>query len=66
MFLSENRVRQQIAKLSQIPPTVIASTLAAEDKRFLNHHGIDWIATSRAMYTNIQSQAIVSGASTIS
>jgi penicillin-binding protein 1C len=66
MFLSENSERQKIAKLSQIPTTVIASTLAAEDKRFLNHHGIDWIATSRAMYTNIQSQAIVSGASTIS
>ncbi len=66
MFLSENSERQKISELSQIPATVIASTLAAEDKRFLNHHGIDWIATGRAMYTNIQAKAIVSGASTIS
>lgn len=66
MFLSENSERQKIKVLSEIPTTVVASTLAAEDKRFLNHHGVDWIATIRAMYTNIQAKAIISGASTIS
>lgn len=66
MFLSENSERQKVIPLNQIPNTVIASTLVAEDKRFLLHHGIDWLATSRAMYTNIQAGQIVSGASTIS
>lgn len=66
MFLSENSEKQKIIPLNQIPNTVIASTLVAEDKRFVLHHGIDWLATSRAIYTNIQEGQIVSGASTIS
>src|SRR2546427_3195365 len=36
------------AGFSEIPESLIAATLAAEDKRFWKHSGIDWRATTRA------------------
>src|SRR5207302_1396873 len=39
--------------------------LAAEDKRFYQHHGIDWIASARALVAGLRHSRIVSGASTI-
>ena len=51
--------------LDQIPPDIIASTLAAEDKRFYQHGGIDLLATSRAARDFIAKRRVTSGASTI-
>jgi penicillin-binding protein 1C len=39
--------------------------LAAEDKRFFRHHGIDWLASLRAVVTGLSHGRITSGASTI-
>jgi len=50
----------------EIPPDLIATTLAAEDKRFFQHGGIDVFATLRAVSDLIVERRIVSGASTIS
>lgn len=66
LFLSENSDRRKEVAISQIPFSVIASTLQTEDQRFAEHHGIDWIASARAIYDDIQAGHIVSGASTIS
>ena len=49
-----------------IPPTVAAATLAAEDRRFYSHIGVDPIAIARAMKRNVASLRIVEGGSTIS
>jgi len=49
----------------EIPPDLIAATLAAEDKRFFRHGGIDLLATMRAMRDLALQRRIVSGASTI-
>ncbi len=49
----------------QIPPDLIACTLAAEDKRFYQHDGVDLLATGRAARDFFSKQHIVSGASTI-
>jgi len=51
--------------LDEMPPDLIASTLAAEDKRFYDHGGIDLLATVRAARDFILNRRIVSGASTI-
>jgi penicillin-binding protein 1C len=45
---------------------VINGTIAVEDHRFYEHHGIDLLALSRAVYQNIINMRRVSGASTIS
>ncbi len=49
-----------------IPADLIAATLAAEDKRFFDHGGIDLLASMRAARDLVFQRRIVSGASTIS
>ena len=51
--------------LAQFPPDLIAATLAAEDKRFYDHGGFDWLATGRAARDLLSNNRVVSGASTI-
>ena len=66
--LRETRVAERFSRelaLEEVPPHVIAAVLAAEDKRFFSHHGIDWLATGRALVAGITRGRIVSGASTI-
>src|SRR4051812_29133386 len=66
--LREARVAERFSRelaLADIPPNVIDAVLAAEDKRFYSHRGIDWLATGRAAFAGLTHGRIVSGASTI-
>jgi penicillin-binding protein 1C len=66
--LRETRVAERFSHelaLKEVPPHVVAAVLAAEDKRFFSHHGIDWLATGRALVSGLIHGRIVSGASTI-
>jgi len=56
---------REYVNYSEIPPTVIASILAGEDKNFFLHEGIDYIGTLRALVTNGTSGGTVLGGSTI-
>jgi penicillin-binding protein 1C len=49
----------------EIPPLVAAAFVAAEDRRFWRHPGVDPLAILRAAATNLTRGRIVSGASTI-
>lgn len=51
--------------LEEIPADLIACTIAAEDKRFYRHGGIDPLATLRAGRDLLAQRRVVSGASTI-
>jgi len=51
--------------LGDVPPVVRHAVLAAEDKRFEHHFGVDPIATARAAAQNLWHRRVVSGASTI-
>lgn len=62
---AEDFTRSSPAKLSQIPQSLIDCTLAAEDKRFFDHHGIDIFATVRSAYDFVRYRRVVSGASTV-
>jgi penicillin-binding protein 1C len=66
--LREARVAERFSRelvLEEVPRHVIDAVLAAEDKRFYRHHGIDWLATMRAVVTGLGHGRIISGASTI-
>jgi len=66
--LREARVAERFSRelsLDEVPRHVIDAILAAEDKRFYRHHGIDWIASVRALLAGLRQGRIVSGASTI-
>jgi penicillin-binding protein 1C len=51
--------------LGEIPECVQNAFLAAEDKRFYEHHGVDFRAIARALKDNVAHRRVVSGASTI-
>ena len=51
--------------LEQMGPWLPRVTVALEDRRFYEHHGVDWRATVAACARNLRSRQIVSGASTI-
>lgn len=57
--------RRLPVSLDELPPDFIACTLAAEDKRFFSHSGIDFLAAARASCDLLSHGHIVSGASTI-
>jgi penicillin-binding protein 1C len=51
--------------LAEFPPHVRQAVLAAEDRRFYSHHGVDVFAVLRALAMNVSQARIVSGASTL-
>ena len=57
--------RRTFTPLSKISPSMVAATIATEDKSFYSHPGFDWTAIVRAFLQNIQQGETVSGASTI-
>ncbi len=58
-------VTREKIKPSAIPLIVKQAFIAAEDKRFYTHKGVDLWGISRALITNIRNRAVVEGASTI-
>ncbi|MGL5017265.1 MAG: transglycosylase domain-containing protein, partial [Luteolibacter sp.] len=57
--------RSSPLEADEIPADLVACTLAAEDKRFHTHGGIDPLATLRAGRDFLAKRRVVSGASTI-
>ena len=51
---------------ADLPATLVAATLAAEDRRFWSHPGVDPIAVLRALKINLAERSVVEGGSTIS
>ncbi|HUK77385.1 MAG TPA: transglycosylase domain-containing protein, partial [Thermoleophilia bacterium] len=58
-------VNRVVVPSSAIPQTMKDATVAIEDRRFYEHHGVDFIAVARAAVTDLLSGHIVQGASTI-
>jgi penicillin-binding protein 1A len=62
------RQKRLFLPIQAVPDRVKAAFLSAEDKNFYNHHGVDFIALTRAMITNLEnfkSGRRLVGASTI-
>src|SRR5690606_27380739 len=49
----------------ELPERVVLTLLAAEDKRFHAHRGVDWLAVGRAAWQWLVAGRVVSGASTL-
>lgn len=61
-YYTENRVWVEYDKL---PKNYVNAVVAIEDKNFWEHDGVDFIGIFRALLSNLRSDEIVSGASTI-
>lgn len=53
-------------RLYEMPPLLIQMFLAAEDRNFYSHAGVDWTARAAALFQNIKAGKIVRGASSLS
>ena len=58
----ENRV---LLKRTKIPDVMKEATVAVEDARFYEHHGVDYLGVARAMLENLRAGSVVQGGSTI-
>jgi penicillin-binding protein 1A len=58
-------VRRVNVPLSAVPVPVRQAFVATEDRRFYEHHGIDWRGLARALVRNIRAGGVREGFSTI-
>jgi penicillin-binding protein 1B len=54
-----------LVKLEQWPPLLSATLQAVEDRKFTQHHGIDFIGILRAVWVNLRSGRLAQGGSTL-
>ena len=57
--------RREPVAYADIPKLVVDATVAAEDKRFWDHSGVDVTAIVRAIWVNVSSGSVRQGGSTI-
>lgn len=57
--------RRTVVPFDELPQHLIDAVVAAEDKNFFRHEGVDYKAILRAAITDVMRQALVQGASTL-
>ncbi|WP_353173263.1 penicillin-binding protein 1A [Paracandidimonas soli] len=57
--------RRNVLRFHEIPDVMKSAILSAEDDRFYQHGGIDWMGVARAMLANLSNMSKSQGASTI-
>ena len=62
---SGSRQVREWVPLDRIPPLLIKTLLAIEDRRFFSHFGVDPIAIGRALWVNMSRGVVVQGGSTL-
>ena len=65
LFFGPHRERRQLVSIDQVPRYLINAVLAAEDRRFYKHNGLDPKGILRAIYANLRHASIRQGGSTI-
>lgn len=61
-FVAEKR---EWVNIDDVPKLVQDATIAAEDKRFYQHHGVDYVAGLKKVFTTVKEGEVSGGASTI-
>ena len=65
-FIAEvGRERRSIVALDAIPKHVVDAFVITEDKRFYDHHGIDYVRVLGAVWANVRTASFGEGFSTI-
>jgi penicillin-binding protein 1C len=63
--LSADGTRSRFLRAERLPPALVNATLAAEDRRFFGHPGVDPLALVRAIWHNARAGRMVEGGSTL-
>src|SRR5262245_21385674 len=65
LLMDDQRVRRTWVPLARIPKVVCQAVVAAEDRRFYRHQGLDLRSNFRALWVNLKAGAVREGGSTI-
>lgn len=57
--------KRDIVEMKDVPQRVIDAFLSAEDDKFFEHKGVDYLGLARAMFANFKAGKVVQGGSTI-
>jgi penicillin-binding protein 1C len=61
----DDGARARWVTVAEVGPHLPAALIAAEDRRFRDHRGVDLVASARAALSNVLRMRVVSGASTL-
>ncbi|BCX89845.1 penicillin-binding protein 1B [Methylomarinovum tepidoasis] len=64
-FYPAHKEDRILVKLDQVPPLLIQTLLAVEDRDFYRHHGLSPRAIARALWADLRAGRIVQGGSTL-
>ncbi len=64
-IIGENREKRRYVSYRELPQVLVDAVLAAEDRRFFNHKGIDPIRIIKALIIDIREGELIQGASTL-
>ncbi len=56
---------RQLVSVAEVPSLLVQAILAAEDRRFFEHAGVDWRAVLRALWVNMRAGGVQQGGSTL-
>ncbi len=65
LLLEAYKERRYIAKYEEMPRVMVDALLAAEDDKFFEHDGVDYLGVMRAMAANLKAGKITQGGSTL-
>ncbi len=65
LFDAEQRSKRELVKYNDIPPVMVQSVLAIEDRRFFEHSGVNFFRTAQAAFGDIVHQKREQGGSTL-
>jgi penicillin-binding protein 1B len=61
----KNRTKRRIVTYNQIPPRMVQSVLAIEDRRFFEHSGINYVRTAKCAVVDVLAHHMSCGGSTL-
>ena len=65
LFDAEQRSKRELVKYNEIPPVMVQSVLAIEDRRFFEHSGVNFLRTAQAVWEDVIRQRRAQGGSTL-
>ena len=65
LYTASTEIRDPINGYEEVPENVVHATLAAEDRRFFDHQGVDYKALARSLVEDVKERRTAQGGSTI-
>ena len=64
-LFDRSRAKRRLVRFEDLPPHLVNAILAAEDKSFFQHPGIDFLRVLKVAYEDIRTRTLAQGASTL-